>query len=291
VRLALISFFIFFLIHPISAEVNQEEKEMENLNFQNIQSVLKKDGLAKEVVIKKKKIQKIKVVKNKIEKGRFFYPKENELWGIASEIWLIKNAQVLGWDFEKPEYGLEVSFRNLLEKLGYIQKKFKILILNTPTLVRAALPGVEGEAILLISLPFVRSLDLSKMEISLLLLEDFFRLEANFVKNGYANKNIKELAGSNFKGSKPDIKLIEGITNYYSDHFYEKGFSFQNQFEITKKMDAFLKSTPDIWGMYYRLLGKLDRFLKSNIQYKNYLKLYPSPEMQVKWLSPEDKVL
>jgi len=291
VRPVLISFFSFFLSFSLYAEKTQEEKEMENLNFQNIQSVLKKDGLVKEVVIKKKKIQKIKVAKEKIEKNRFFYPKENEFWGISSEIWLIKNAQVLGWDFEKPDYGLEASFRKMLEKLGYIQKKFKILILNTPSLVRASLPGLEDESILLISLPFVRSLDLSKLEISLLLLEDFFRLEASYVKNGYKESKLKELAGSNFKGSKPDIKLIEGITTYYSDHFYERGFSFQQQFEVTKKMDAFLKSTPDLWSMYFRLLGKLDRFLKSNIQYKNYLKLYPSPEMQVKWLTPEDKVL
>lgn len=44
----------------------------------------------------------------------------------------MKNAQVLGWDFEKPDYGLDASFKETMEKLGFYQKKFKILLLNTP---------------------------------------------------------------------------------------------------------------------------------------------------------------
>ena len=56
-------------------------------------------------------------------------------------------------------------------------------------------------------------------------------------------------------------------------------------------MDNFLKSNPELWNVYFRLLGKIDRMVKTNHQYKDYVKLYPSPEMQVKWLSPPEKVL
>jgi len=129
------------------------------------------------------------------------------------------------------------------------------------------------------------------LEISVFLLEDFFRLEAGYFKKSFKNEKLKEVAGKNFKGKKPDMSLVEDMLKHYSMQFHEKGFTFQQQFEITKKMDSYLKSMPDLWSVYYLLLGKMDRFLKMNLQYKDYLKLYPSPEMQVKWLSPEEKVL
>jgi hypothetical protein len=85
--------------------------------------------------------------------------------------------------------------------------------------------------------------------------------------------------------------MVEEMLKNYSNQINQKGYTFQEQFEITKKMDAFLKSNPELWNAYFRLLGKIDRFIKVNVQYKDYVRLYPSPEMQVKWLSPEDKVL
>ena len=88
-----------------------------------------------------------------------------------------------------------------------------------------------------------------------------------------------------------DISFVEELLKNYSTQINEKGYSFQQMFEVTKKMDAYLKSNPELWNAYFRLLGKMDRFLKTNIQFKDYIKLYPSPEMQVKWLSPDEKVL
>jgi hypothetical protein len=85
--------------------------------------------------------------------------------------------------------------------------------------------------------------------------------------------------------------MIEEILKNYNSQIMDKGFSFQQMFEVTKKMDAYLKSSPELWNSYFRLLSKIDRFIKSNNQFKEYIKLYPSPEMQVKWLSPEEKVL
>jgi hypothetical protein len=268
-----------------------EEKELEVVNFQNIKQVLEQDGLSHSAGAKKKQVEVIKKKKVEMEKNRFLYPTEDELWGFLSEYWLVKNAQLLAWDFEKPDYSIEQSFKSVLEKLGFYQKRFKILFLNTPEVVRAAIPGEQGEMIFLLSVPFVRSLDLSRQEISLLLLEDFFRLEAGYFKAAVATPRMKELAGKSFHGSKPDLTMVEQLMKNYDHQIKQKGYTFQQQFETTKKMDSFLKGNPELWNGYFRLLGKLDRFLKSNVQYKDYVKLFPSPEMQVKWLSPEEKVL
>jgi hypothetical protein len=77
----------------------------------------------------------------------------------------------------------------------------------------------------------------------------------------------------------------------YDEQINKKGYTFQQQFEVTKKMDAYLKSHPELWNGYIHMLKKIDAFVKTNQQYKDYVRLYPSPEMQVKWLSPDEKVL
>lgn len=268
-----------------------EEKELELVDFKSVKKVLQKDGLTEAVKRKEKKVEALKKEQAVVEKSRFLYPTQDELWGFVSEYWLVKNAQLLQWDFKKPDYGLEKSFATVLENLGFYQKKFKILFLNNPSIVRAALPGSEGEVILLLSVPFIRSLDLSKLEISLLLLEDFFRLEQGYFKKAVETEKLRTLPGTNFSGTKPDLSMIHELLKKYDEQVTEKGHTFQQQFEVTKKMDAFLKSSPELWNAYYRMLGKIDRFVKTNHQYKDYVRLYPSPEMQVKWLSPPEKVL
>ncbi len=269
----------------------QEEKELELVDFKSVKKVLQKDGLSDNLKGKVKKVEALKKEQAVVEKSRFEYPEEDELWGFISELWLVKNAQLLQWDFQKPDYGLEKSFSTILENIGFYQKKFKILLLNNPSIIRGGLPGNEGEAILLLSVPFIRSMDLSKLEISLLLLEDFFRLEQGYFKKGTETEKMKKLAGTNFQGSKPDLAMIEELLKKYDQQINDKGFTFQQQFEVTKKMDSFLKSNPELWNVYFRLLGKIDRMVKTNHQYKDYVRLYPSPEMQVKWLSPPEKVL
>lgn len=272
------------------SEKLQEEKELEVVNFNSIKKVLQQDGLSEAARKKAKQVQILKKEQKKIEVDRYLYPTENELWSFISEYWLIKNAQLLNWDFEKPDYGLDKSFRHTMESLGFYQKKFKILLVNTPSVVRASLPG-DNESIMILSIPFIRSLDLSKLEISLLLLEDFIRLEQGYFKKKVETEKFRKLSGTNFHGSKPDVSMVEEMLKNYSHHINTKGYTFQEQFEVTKKMDAYLKSNPELWNAYFRLLGKIDRFVKTNVQYKSYIKLYPSPEMQIKWLSPEEKVL
>lgn len=292
VKLAFSSFLLTMtFISSAQTSKLQEEKELEVVNFKSIKKVLEQDGLSQAAKQKKKQVAALKKEQTAVEKGRFNYPTEDELWGFASEYWLVKNAQLLGWDFEKPDYGLETSFKTIMEKLGFYQKRFKIILVNTPTVTRAAFPGSEGELIFLLSVPLIRSLDLSKLEISLLLLEDYFRLEAGYFKKAVGTEKMKKLAGTNFYGKKPDMAMLQELIKNYDKHIKTKGYTFQQQFEVTKKMDAYLKSVPELWNAYFRLLGKLERFLKVNVQYKDYIKLYPSPEMQIKWISPEEKVL
>jgi hypothetical protein len=287
----LIFFIILFSLSLFSqTEKLQEEKELEAVNFQSIKKILMQDGLSEAAKKKEKELGILKEEQAKIETQRYFYPRESELWGFLSDYWVVKNAQLLNWDFEKPDYGLESSFRSLMEQIGFYQKKFKILLVDTPSLVRASLPG-DDEFTLIISVPFIRQLDLSRLEISLLLFEDYVRLEQGYFKKNVMTEKMSKLVGTNFEGTKPDVQMLEEILKNYNSQIMKTGYNFQQMFEVTKKMDAYLKSSPEIWNSYFRLLSKIDRFIKSNNQFNDYLKLYPSPEMQVKWLSPEEKVL
>lgn len=290
-KLALASFFFVSLSSAQAVEKIQEEKELEIINFKSIKEVLQKDGLSEAARKKEAEVKVLKKEQVNVEKGRYNYPSESELWAFSSEYWLVKNAQLLGWDFQKPEYGLEKSFAKMMETLGFYQKHFKILLVNSPSMVRTSLPGDEGDVILLLSVPFIRSLDLSKLEISLLLLEDFLRMEQGYFKQYVATEKMSKLAGTNFYGSKPDMTFLSELVKKYDELINQKGYTFQQQFELTKKMDAYLKSHPELWNGYFRLLKKIDGFVKTNQQYKDYVRLYPSPEMQVKWLSPDEKVL
>lgn len=265
------------------------EKEAEVIDYSNIQSVLKEDGLEKEAVLKKKLVQKVIKEKNVIKLKKYNYPRKEDFWSFMSELWVVKNAQELKWDAPRPEYGINLAFKNLLEKLGYYNHSYKILIVDTPNITHFGLPSNENESILILSLPFMRTLDLTKVDISLLLLEDFLR-----IKNGYFLENLivkTDFIGKNFSQDGMDKTAIDNILGDYSNIVYKKGFNFQQQYETTKAMDRILKSYPDIWSAYLRLLNKIDRLVKNNLLFKNYTKVYPSPEMQIQWLKPKEEVL
>lgn len=270
-------------------KLTQEEKERSVINYSNIKKILQNDGLTKEKENKEKYVKAIKKERKKISNNRYNYPNQSDYWALMSEYWLVKKAQVLRWDFPKPEYGIGIAFRQLLEKFGYYNKNFKVLIVNTPTVTHFGLPAGKNEFIFILSLPFIRSLDLTKVDISLLLLEDFLRIEEKyFIKN--LNLDQKFL-GTNFKKLKLNNSTITNTVKKYSEVIFEKGFNFQQQYEITKKMDVLLKSEPPLWGAYFKLYNKLDRFIKADVLYKNYLRIYPSPELQLQWLSPKKKVI
>jgi superfamily I DNA and/or RNA helicase len=66
-----------------------------------------------------------------------------------------------------------------------------------------------------------------------------------------------------------------------------KGFSFQEQFEVTTEMDTLLKNDMKMWNTYLTLLEKIDQLTKTNALYKKYNQIYPSAELQMNWLKPK----
>jgi hypothetical protein len=56
-------------------------------------------------------------------------------------------------------------------------------------------------------------------------------------------------------------------------------------------MDKILKSDPPLWSAYLKMINKIDGLIKNNLLYKDYNKIYPSPQLQIKWLTPKKTVL
>lgn len=277
--------------NAFSEEENKTESTKEILDFSSIKDIIKKDGLEGE--LKKKQEEKRKYLDSKKlqDMKKFNVPPENVFWSFFSELWLIKNATLLKWDIHKPDFEIEKSFIAFLETQGHYEKKIKILLLDSTEIVHAALPSNQDEFIFILSLPFIRTLDLSKVEISLLLFEDFVRIRKGYFKNFVMDKELENYLGSNFTGKPFDKKLIDTHLKKYNQLIFEKGFSFQEQFETTKEIDSLLKSDLKIWNTYLTLLEKIDQLTKSNALYKKYSQIYPSPELQLNWLKPKNTTL
>lgn len=284
---------ICFLIINVTAwaqkRLSQEEAEQEILDYTNIRSVLKNDGLEKEKKKKEKILKAIVKEKKQIEVDRFRYPTEEDFWLMASEFWLVKKAQLLRWDFPKPDYGIDVAFKNLLENYGFFNKTFKILMINSPAMTHMGLPAGGNKYIFVLSLPFIKAMDLTKVDISLILFEDMLRLEAGLFKSNLSFPT--SFLGTSFYGKKIDTTLLTSITEKYDNLIFNEGFNFKQQYEMTKKMDQYLKADPALWNAYYNLLKKIDRLIKMDNLYEKYLKIYPSPELQMQWISPSKKVI
>jgi hypothetical protein len=286
---------IIFIVGSIHAseEVKSEDKEppKDLLDFSSIKDIIKKDGLEDE--LKKKQEEKRKYLDSKKlrEMKRYNVPSNDNFWSFFSELWLVKNATILKWDIHKPDFELEKAFTAFLETQGHYEKKIKILLLDTTEIAHAALPSNQDEYIFILSLPFIRTLDLSKVEISLILFEDFVRIKKGYFKNYVLDKELENYLGSNFNGKAFDSKIISEHLKKYNQILFEKGFSFQEQFETTKEIDLLLKSDLKMWNTYLTLLEKIDSLTKNNSLYKKYGQIYPSPELQLNWMRPKNTIL
>jgi hypothetical protein len=263
-----------------------QEKELELLNFKNLKQELKSDGLEPKVDEKKQVVKKIKQIKQQIEKDKFLYPTAKEFSDLIVELWLVKNASSLRWDIAKPDYGIEDSFRKLLQVMGIYEKEFFILLHNNHEITHYAIP-YKDSGVFLLSIPFIRAMDLSKAEIGILLLEDYFRIQAGYFAQHVAYDS--PLFATSTQGKPLDMTLIDSKLKQVGEVIREKGFSFQQQFEITKKMAEVLKADPNLWNAYISLIKKVDDLVKSNPLFESYTKHYPSPEMQLQWLLPSKK--
>ena len=283
---------LFLTPNLIFAQPNPKEKASEMAtDFSRIKEVLKNDQLEGEVKKKIEKQKRLNALEEKESTERFNIPKENEFWSFISEYWIVKNMEKMKWNFEKPDYGLDEYFSKFLEEQGYYEVNFKILLLDNALIPHFCLPSNPNEAIFLISVPFMRTLDLSKLEISLLLLEDYVRSKMNQFKSKVSPADLDKTFGINFQKQEFPQKMFNEILKNYDEVVYDKGFNFEEQFELTIKMERILKSNPTLWTAYLGLIEKIGNLTKTNTIYQNYSKLYPSPEMQLNWLRPKKKVL
>lgn len=282
-------FAALFISFSLLAQTDNEVEKHESLDFQAIKDVIKNDMLESEVVKQKEKVQTvIKQNKRKIEE-KYQIPGEDKFWSFLSQMWLVRNAQIIKWDFQKPDYGIETAFEDLLEKLGYLEVRFKILVVNTPDITHFALPADPNNHLFIISLPFMRTLDLSKTEIALMLLEDMLRSQAGYFVNKVATAKVRSFIGSNFYGKAFAKDVIEDSLKKYDEIIFDRGFTFDQQFEVTKQMDKLIKADLNLWNSYFQMITKIDNLVKSNPLYLKYPKIYPSPELQLGWLRPQVK--
>jgi hypothetical protein len=270
---------------------SNEEKEQDLLDFEAIRSVIQSDMLTNEVEQKQVQVQQKSQARVEINKALFNVPTENDFWSFLSEYWLVKNAPVLRWDFSKPDYGIAPFFESFLEKMGYYNQGFKLLLINSPSIPHMALPSdPDGDAIFVLSVPFIRTLDLSKQEIALLLFENFLRHRQGYFRSMVLTPELTSFLGSNFQGTKLDKTQFDEAFKAYDKVIFEQGFQFQQQFEITRQMDQILKNDLQLWNVYYGMIAKIDTMVKSNTLYTKYNQIYPSTELQLNWLRPKKTI-
>ena len=244
---------------------------------ETINDILVKDQLIKKADLEelnrlKKNLQVEKNIKvSKVEMH------EEDFWALVSQLWLSKREGLLKWDFKKVDYGVNPVFNKLLTSLGVSGPDYKILYLNTTKLPHFSIPSGD-EIILLISKPFIEKLDLSKQEISLLLLEEYLRgkKEVLKLKIQEKNRNISKKAAK---------ELIQATLKSLDRMAFSKGFSFQDQFNLTKDIVDALSSNSRALEMYRKLNFKIKLLISNDKNYLNYGKVFPSPELRETWLN------
>ncbi len=288
---------IIFLIVLFSLNAYAQDKkktedlptENEFVDFNNIKGILKKDGLEKELEKKKQRSLQAKEKKKKYTMGLYSLPSEDDFWRLYIEYWLIKNATILKWDFQKPDYGLQEYFNEFLRRIGEVGIKYDILYVNTPNISHFGFPIATNRYLFLISVPFIRTLDLSKAEISLLLFENIIRIKSGQFQS-FIPKDLKDkLSNKSFYQQEFPKSSIDKLMAIFDKVVLEKGFDFKQQYKTTKTMNRILLSNQSDWQKYYTLIMKIDDLVKNNLMYKNYLRIYPSPELQLNWLNPKNK--
>lgn len=262
------------------------EDEVDLMDFDKLNDVLKKDKLDAYAKEKQALAKKLAQQRKVLEQKKYFYPHEDNFWSMTSELWCVKNALYLKWDFEKADLGIGINFKKFLESLSLNKKRIKILMLDSMNVAHLALPADTNSYLFLLSLPFIRAMDLSKREISILLLEDMVRADKGYFKNSLDITEVKKYLGNPMPNNKPEITFFKKLLDQYSDIALQRGFTFQQQFEVTKFVDNILKTKSEYWQSYLSLVQKRDLLVKTNDGFSWYSRFYPSPEMQQTWLQP-----
>lgn len=260
----------FFYLFNIFAEIPNKG------SVNTIKDILIKDHLLLEADKKKMDELRLEAEKEKIEKSKIKVLTDEEFTEIATLLWLVKRESKLRWDFEKVDYGVNETFKKLLHKLNVTGPVYKILYLNSDIIPHVGILS-GNNYILLISKTFIEKLDLSKQEVALILFEEFIRLKLNLLQNKI-----------NQKVTKMDVKDKRTFDEYWNildQEIIKMGFSFQEQFSLTKEIVNYIKNEPKISEIYQRLNEKIKILIQTENQYSFYPKIYPSPDLKEAWLA------
>ena len=248
----------------------------EKNSVNTIKDILMKDHLLKESDQKKIEELKLAAEREKKEKSNRKILTDEEFSEIATLLWLVKRESKLKWDFKKVDYGVNFTFKKLLKKLNISGPAYKILYLNSDIVPHLGLLAGR-DYILLISKTFIEKLDLSKQEISLILLEEYLRLKLNLLHQKISKKVTKV-----------EVKNRNSFEEYWGildEEIIKIGFSFQEQFNLTKETVNYIKQDAKISEMYQRLNDKIKLLIEGDSQYSFYSKIYPSPDLKETWLA------
>ena len=259
------------------------------VDFSSVRALLKSDNLERRAREKERTAARRKERALKERSRSFDLPGKGDFWGLLSELWLVRNADLLKWDVRRPDRGLEDSFAGLLSSLGRHGQRFRILLTDSRAVSHVSLPADPGDAILVLSVPFLEALGASLLETALLLHEDLVRSEAGFFKDFVLEGPAKTLIGGNFEGKPWPKDAVEGALAAYDRLVLARGFDFKQQFQVTKASDRALGGNAAYRRAYRGLVAKKDRLVGSDPSFRGYARLYPSPELQMNWLAGTDR--
>jgi hypothetical protein len=261
------------------------------VNFTQLEEIIKNDKLDKELVQKNKILEAIKKKQKLIEGKKYFYPPKEQFVSMLSDLWLVQNAILLKWDFEHADLGITAKFSKLMENMGYQKKQITLLLSDSTSVFHLSLPTRSSHFYLLLSLPFIQSMNLTTSEIATLLFEEVIRFESNELSNTLSSDPVWQLAGQQMKDQKPNVNLINQYLSTMSNQLLTKGYTFQQQYEVTQKVRQLLKTNAVYYAAYISLLKKKVELVKNNKEFKQYTALYPSPEMQLQWINEGNGIL
>ncbi len=260
-----------------------EAKELEIIDFSTIKNVLEHDQLSEVARKKIKRLKKIKAAKEQRKLETYSVPDGDLFWQIASELWLVKNATLLKWNFVKPDYGIDTFSQKVFKQLGIINFEYKVLLLNTSAISHFYLP-YGNKLLVILSVPFMRSLNLTQSEIAILLVEEYLRSKEHYFEQHVMSDKLQTYIGRSYMQEKKiDYRPFEKLLSRYDNLIFLQAYSFQEQYRITKKMRILLGGEGKLKKAYISLLEKIANLVESDPDYKEYVKFYPSPRVQLNW--------
>jgi hypothetical protein len=273
------------LFFSTSLSFAQDKVTEEKSDFKELKEILKKDELL-ENFTKKQKAKKVKkAVKKMLAVQDEFFPDKKSFWEIYPEYWVAKNAAILKWNFERVDMGVSLHTQKILNQVGILEKNLKVLFLNSSFIPHLSFSNTENQFLILISLPFIKAMDLTKNQISLLIIEEVLRAQRLHLEQVLIEKDQKVMYQKKIAKLEEVTSFINQLDEKFMKFLKSQGFSFQMLYEVTLEMKNILASHPILLKDYKELCEKKKSLVINSKDFKFYSRLYPSPEMQLKWLS------